>query len=1160
MRIVDIFRHDLSREIKEVIKVDDADVEDVAQEIREYVVTEHIHDAFVELLDHYQESIQKPTEVVNAWISGFFGSGKSSFAKVLGYILADPDLGGISASNLFASRLATQEIRALLNTIHTQAPTFAVFVDLSASRNVAKEGESVVLPLYRELLTQLDYARNLALAELEITLEADRELDDFVAAFHEATGHDWRARRDKALALNEASKALNYLKPGTYPSPDSYARTRPEVEVSANWFAKRAIDLLKRRRPQFRRIVFIVDEVGQYVSRSVHRMLDLQGFAQACQKEDGRLWLIATGQETLEDVVGALGDKRVELARVRDRFPLNVDLVPSDIEEVVSKRVLAKNEPGATAVRQAYQAHQNQLRANVTLNSPTRQSDFTGEEFVRVYPLLPYQIQLFIDAVSGLRAHGGAGPMIGGANRTLIRLAHQLVRTAMADRPVGALTTVPMAYDLMDEMIPSAWRGEIDQVIKRHGDDSIETQVTKTVAVVSNVKALKLDDHNLAALIHPASDMESRHSEVLLALDTLIHEETLRESEEGYRLQSPQEKDWEKTRRSRELKTGDFNRLLREKHLLSMLRGLTASAGREFTVEVLYDDDKLLEGDLTLRIYEGGHDQLERAVRRSRESTHDNDVFLVFERSDRTWRHAEEVFRSQEMIRDAETRSLESTENELLHEEHKRQDRAVRQFERSLADDLLSGTLTFRGNSEPLEGKDLRPALSRALGEYVNATYTRLDEFTAPVRRVDAALILKADDLSGLPDYLGPDRLRVTVVDAEGYRIDERGPVAEFVKAVKDRVDYGSEPTGKYLEGHFQKPPYGAELEVVMILAAAAVRAGLVRVIHGGSWLNSRSDVRLQNVFSGPRDFRAAAFRTREELDVNVRTRVAKLLHHDLVGERPGLATEDLAGFARQHLEADRENVEALWATLTGLGLQLPESISKARQILTRMRTEDDEELVQSLDAGRADLKDGILAARVLKQYVTDERLEVLRRAGRVLSSESQDLSEVGQAALMTGREILRTCAYTDRFAELRGAIEIVETERQAAWEDARDQLRHAIDEIRDQAAGLLDQIGEGARTEFESRLRSVAVTDDASSADGPSREAMLVRAAQLPRLVDDLRVEIGRRQGKEVRRIAVRELFSEPVRNEEDLEALLDRIRAAAEEALRDDDYFLLI
>jgi len=70
----------------------------------------------------------------------------------------------------------------------------------------------------------------------------------------------------------------------------------------------------------------------------------------------------------------------------------------------------------------------------------------------------------------------------------------------------------------------------------------------------------------------------------------------------------------------------------------------------------------------------------------------------------------------------------------------------------------------------------------------------------------------------------------------------------------------------------------------------------------------------------------------------------------------------------------------------------------------------------------------------------------------------------------------------------------------------------------------------------------------------------MLARAAELPRLVDDLRAEIGRHQGKEVRRVAVRELFSEPVRNEEELEALLDRIRTAAEEVLKDDEYFLLI
>jgi hypothetical protein len=1164
MKIAETLRHDLDRDIKEIIKVDDADLEDVVSELREYVVTDHIHDAFVELLDQFQDSIQKPTEAVNVWISGFFGSGKSSFAKVFGYILANPDLGGLRPADLFTTKLPTQQVKALLNTIHAQAPTLTVLVDLSASRNVAREGEAIVLPLYRELLTRLAYSRNLSLAELEVTLEGDGRLDAFVEAFRQATGHAWQDRRDKALALNEASKALHQLDPSTYPAADSYAQTRPDVEVTNNWFAKRALELLGRRRPNVRRIVFVVDEVGQYVSRSVHRMLDLQGLAQAFQKEDGGVWLVATGQETLEDVVGALGDKRVELARVRDRFPLTVDLVPSDIEEVVSKRVLEKTEVGANKVREIYDRHQNQLRANVTLDSPTRGGEFTGEEFARVYPLLPYQIQLFIDAVSGLRAHGGAGPMVGGANRTLIRLAHQLIRTALADQEIGVLTTVPMAYDLMDEMIPSAWRGEIDQVIGRHGSESIETRVAKTVALVSNVRALKLDAHNVAVLIHPAADAETFEPKVRGALETLVLEETVREGEEGYRLQSPQEKDWEKTRRGRELKTGDFNRLLREKHLRDLLQGLTAAAGgghqRQFKVAVLYDDDKLFDGDINLRIYEGTADQLQRAVQRSRESAHESDVFLVFARSEKTWRYAEEVFRSQEIIKDAEARSLETGETELLHEERKRYERHTRQFQRSLTDDLVSGTVVFRGNEQPLEGRDLRPALTGALTAHLAEIYTRLDEWAAPVKKGDVVALIRSDDLSGLPDYLGESGLHVVRVEADGHKIDETGPVAQFLAVVKERADYGSEATGKLLEARFQRPPFGAELDVVMVVAAAAARAGLVTVGQGGSWLTSRADARLEQVFNAVPKFRAAVFRTREELDVNVRTRVAKLLHNELVGERPGLATEDLAAFARERLDPDRETAESIAAMLTGLGLSLPEPIGRARQILFRMRSEDDETLVRSLDGGRADLKDGILAARSLHELLADEeRLSVLRAASRLLITDGRDLSAAGRDALESGSEILRTREYAGRFAELRGALETIRAEREAAWQQAREQLEALVAEVREQAGPMLDQLTEAQRAEFVERLERTTVPPDANFESGPSRDALLARAAQLPSVIDDLRAEIGRAQGQTVRRVAVRDLFGEPVRDEEDLEILLKRIREAIEDALKDGDYFLL-
>ena len=1159
MRIAEIFQHDLDREIKEVIKVDESDSADVADEIREYVVTDHIHDAFTEVLDQYQESILTPTARVNAWVSGFFGSGKSSFAKLLGCILANPQLGETTAAELFTGRLPTTQVRALLNTIHQQAPTMAVFVDLSSARNVAREGESVVLPLYRELLSKLGYSRDLRLAELEIDLEAQGRLDEFIEAFEKVGGKPWVDRRDKALALNEASRALHEIDPDTYPAADSYARTRPDPEMGANLFADRAIELLGRRKPGLQRIVFIVDEVGQYVSRDVQRMLDLQGFAEACQKHKGRLWLVATGQETLEDVVGALGDKRVELARVRDRFPLTVDLIPSDIEEVVSKRVLAKTEYGRKAVHQAYESSQNQLRANVTLDSTVWGKEFTGDEFTRVYPLLPYQIQLLIEAVSALRAHGGAGPMVGGANRTLIRLAHQLVRRAMADKDVGELTTLPMAYDLTNEIIPGSWRGEIDQVAHRHGADATHLSVVKAIALTSGVRALKLHAANLAVLLHPSVAAETMRPAAEQAIEDLVSEETIREGEDGYKLQSAEEKDWDKTRRSRELRQGDFNRMLRHQHLPSMLRGLTASASREFTVGVYFDDDKLVDGDVTLRIFEGGDDQLQSATRRSRESAHDNDVFLVFARSEKTWRFAEELFQSEEIIKDAEARTLESAETELLHEERKRRDRIVRQFERSLSDDLLDGTIVFRGTGSELDGRDLRPALAQALARLVEKIYTRLDEFAAPVQRRDATTLLRSDDLSGLPTYLEADGLGVVKLEAEGYRINEEGPVSELVRIVRDQVEYGTEPTGGTLEKALAKPPYGAELDIVMILTAAAVRAGLLKVAQGGQWLTSRSDARLEQVFSTLPKFRSAAFRTKEDLDIAVRTRVAQLLHHDLVGEKPSIATDELATFARTHLEADRQGIATAKATLAGFGLKLPDSVIAAQSTLERMAVEDDETLLQSLDAGRNDLKDGVAAARHLSELIHDDRLEVLRRASHVLTTPAEGLSEAAQAAHQTGCEILNAATYTERFAELRGAVETIDAERRAAWDAAIDELRETIADVRNQIGPLLHLVSEGAREKAERKLADADPGEDAAFETGPPRDTLKLKAAELHGLVDDLREEIAMEPDTVVRRVAVRQLFAEPVRSEEELETLLDRIRTAAEDALAADEHFLL-
>jgi len=96
--IKELFANPIHRHIEEVIKVDQTDVELVQEEIREYVVTDSISKHYRNILERYWETPNKPHEGIGVWISGFFGSGKSSFAKNLGLAIENRPLKTESAA------------------------------------------------------------------------------------------------------------------------------------------------------------------------------------------------------------------------------------------------------------------------------------------------------------------------------------------------------------------------------------------------------------------------------------------------------------------------------------------------------------------------------------------------------------------------------------------------------------------------------------------------------------------------------------------------------------------------------------------------------------------------------------------------------------------------------------------------------------------------------------------------------------------------------------------------------------------------------------------------------------------------------------------------------------------------------------------------------
>lgn len=108
----------------------------------------------------------------------------------------------------------------------------------------------------------------------------------------------------------------------------------------------------------------------------------------------------------LNEIEHALDSRRIELARLQDRFPYPIDLKQSDISEVTSKRVLYKNPTGADVLGALFGQHEGRLKTLCTLERTSRSAEITRESFVHLYPYLPYQIDL---CIALYRAYGCAG-------------------------------------------------------------------------------------------------------------------------------------------------------------------------------------------------------------------------------------------------------------------------------------------------------------------------------------------------------------------------------------------------------------------------------------------------------------------------------------------------------------------------------------------------------------------------------------------------------------------------------------------------------------------------------------------------------------------------------------------------------------------------------
>ncbi len=1156
-----LFANDIHRSIEEVIKVDQTSPEILREEIDEYVVTRSICQHYTGIFDRYLETPNKPHESIAVWVSGFFGSGKSSFAKILGLAIEDRPIPGGTAGRRFAERAGDPRLDVLLRQINERVPTHAVIFDVSTDRGIRSGNQTLTEIMYGRLLQSLDYAKDLDLSEMEITLEERGRLDAFKAEYRRIHKKDWDGEKGKiSFAISEASQVMHSLEPETYPFADSWSKAiKNKADISPGKLAERATELMARRG-NGKYLLFVIDEVGQFAARDVQKMLDLQAIVQNLAiKGRGKHWIVVTSQERLNEIVSGLDDKKIELARLMDRFPHQVHLETSDISEVTSRRVLSKNAAAQAELGKLFDDHCYRFGGHVRLDSPhIKLPDLTRDSFIDLYPLLPYQIELIIQVVSGLRGPAGSGRHVGGANRTIIKLAQQLLinpAVNLASAPIGTLVRLDQVYDLVEGNIDSDVRAKITGISKELSHP-LAQRVAKVICLLQYMKTVDRTPENIAAALHPAVSADSELAGVKEALRELTGAHKVRLGDGGYRIPTPAEDNWERLRDGISPKPGDYNRLYSEvietfwqpqpSHLLLETKTFKAGlaiSGREVTA-----------GDMMFQLYleEDGNDfETLTADLRARSQKEKKQVFWAVPLSDAIDREAREAFRSKELLarkeRDAGSRDTPG----LVHEERVRGKRHGDELRRLLKAACLSGRVFFRGNdrSPGDRAADVGKTASEILAQVLPEVFDRFKEAaarSADVKRGTDALFT-AENLKGLPPVFAAlallrDEKGKTVFRAEGV------PLKEVMERIEERTNYGDTASGRYLTDELGKEPFGWDFEVVRLLVLSLLRAGKIEATSKGQTVDTVTTVEARETFSNNNLFRQASFRPKKGVEFEELIKASEAFRETFGSDVRELNAGAIATELRKEVARHEDEIAGALHTLTVNRLPGAAVLETALGQMKAVLRDSEDNAISTFNASHRSVKAAIKRAAEVEQTVTDARIHDLERARRAartlwpfLQSEGDVDPELHKQASLLSDLLARETFYKEQPA-IEQATRAIETEHGRRYEEALSArvtaYTKAFDRLvatpgwteidEDQQRRLAEPFEYGKKA--DDRVPIAQLRSERDACDGRLRAAQ----AELRRIID----------GERVVSVNLSAYFSGGIETEEQLDAALEGVR----------------
>lgn len=839
MKIQSMFQKDINRDINGVVKVAQDDEKSLHQELSEYIITKELRRHFRTFFDNYTKAIDQPTDKMGVWISGFFGSGKSHFLKMLSYLLSNKEVQGVPAIDYFKDKfddpmMYAQAVKCV------SIPTESILFNIDIEGPINKDKTAVLRTFAKMFYNHCGfYGDDLKIAKLERFIDRQGKTEEFRQKFEEVNGGPWVETRDSfAFFEDDVVEVLQSVLGMSEQAARNWFNGEETNELSIAQLVSDIKEYVDSKGDKFR-LLFMVDEVGQYIGDDGDLMINLQSLVEELgAKCLGKVWVMVTSQEAIDSVVKIAGD---DFSKIQGRFNTRLSLSSSSVDEVIKKRVLAKTEEADQLLHMVYDKEQAVLKNLFVFNDSVLdiKGFADGREFAATFPFVPYQFIIIQKVLAEIRKHGNSGKHLSGGERSMLS-GFQEAAQKVQDKDENALLPFYLFYDTVHTFLESAIRRVIDRCQNAADNhDGIEPQdvaVLKLLYLVRYIDDIKANIDNIATLMVDdiRTDKIALRASVTASLERLQSQNYVSRNGDTYAFLTDEEQDVAVDIKNTVVDSAQITQSIAQTVFGEIYPAKKFKHGRYDFAYDQYIDETLngsASGGIRLRVITVASDHYKDSDQQLiMESQVNNEAIVVLSGDTPYYDELEQAMKIRKYVKQKNVSQLPETIQDIIRKRQQQarhlEDRAKGYLEKAIVD----AKVVVHGEVMAIKAGSAKDKLDAALSGLVESVYSKLN-------MVNHFVESDADILAILNGSADAD---LSLVGSGTNNEDALNEISQWLelKSVGPTISMGD------VQRRYQAIPYGWREIDIAALIARLVAQQKISIKYGGAVV-AKDDRRL---------------------------------------------------------------------------------------------------------------------------------------------------------------------------------------------------------------------------------------------------------------------------------------------------------------------------